>query len=87
MNINDVGLYRHYYKNVKKKTDTFQWRTMVNPRYYPLPRSNGWSERLHNPFWSKRKARLKSRSNRALEQKKKKSCVEEGVNDDNSKDE
>ena len=60
---------------------------MGKPRYDPIPCSNKWSERLHNPFWSKKKVRSKARSDRALEQKKKKICVEEGVNSDYSEDE
>ena len=61
---------------------------MGNPIYDPLPCLNKWSEQLHNPFWSEKKARSKASIDRALEQeKKKKSCVEEGLNADDSKDE
>ena len=58
---------------------------MRNSRYDPLPCSGQWSEQLHDPFWSEKKARSKARIDRALEQKKKKSRVEEGVNAYDSK--
>ena len=56
---------------------------MDNPIYNPLRFSNKWPDRLHDPFWPKKKARSKASSDRALEQKKKKkkkSCVEGGFN-------
>ena len=40
MDRNDVGLYLQYYNNRKKKTSTFQWRTIGNPIYDPLTSSS-----------------------------------------------
>ena len=60
---------------------------MGNPRYDPLTCSNHCSELLRDPFCSKKKARSKARSNRALKHKKKKSCDEEGVHAGDIKDE
>ena len=60
---------------------------MSNPRYEPLPCLNKWSEQLRDPFWYKKKVRSKARSDRALEHKKKKSRVEEGVYAGNIEDE
>ena len=48
---------------------------MVNPRYELLPRSNKLSDQIYDQFWSEKKLRSKARSNRALEQKKKKNNV------------
>ena len=60
---------------------------MGNQRYEPLPRSNKGSERLQDTFFSRKKPRSKTRSDRYLEQNNNKSRVEEGVNTDNSEDE
>ena len=61
LNRNDVGIYQYYYKNVKNKTATFQWRTMGNPIYDPLSCSNKWPKRLHDTFWSNKKSEVKSK--------------------------
>ena len=53
---------------------------MGNPIYDPLPCSNKWAEQLHDTFWSEKQSRSKARSHRSLEQRNKKSHVEEGFN-------
>ena len=40
LNIIYVGLYRQYYNNGRKEIAKFQWRTIINPRYDPLPFPN-----------------------------------------------